>query len=80
MNAVATVTSRGQVTLPKCIREFLQSRLIEFELRDQVVMVRPVKSVGGSLAAYADRPHPISEIRDSTWKEVARGKARQRTP
>lgn len=79
MNAVATVTSRGQVTLPKCVRQVLQSRLIEFELREQMVVVRPVKSVAGALAAYATSSPPLSEIRDDVWKEVARGKARKRT-
>ena len=72
MNAIATVTSRGQVTLPRPVREALNSRIVEFEVRDGLVLVRAVRSVGGSLAAYARRPRPLSQVRDEVWKEVAR--------
>jgi bifunctional DNA-binding transcriptional regulator/antitoxin component of YhaV-PrlF toxin-antitoxin module len=78
MNAVATMTSRGQVTLPRIVREFLHSRILEFEVRDDVVLVRPVQSVAGSLAAYAGKHRPLSEVRSKTWKEVARAKAEGR--
>lgn len=78
MNAVATVTSRGQVTLPRIVREALHSRIVEFEVRDEVVLLRPVRSVGGSLAAYARRHRPVAAVRDQVWKEVARAKAQGR--
>ena len=78
MNAVATVTSRGQVTLPGMVRAALDSRIIEFEVRDNLVLVRPVRSVAGGLAAYARKHHPLAEVRAEVWKEVARAKAQSR--
>ena len=78
MNAVATVTSRGQVTLPRRVREALDSRIIEFEVRDNLVLVRPVRSVAGGLAAYARKHRPLAEVRAEVWKEVARAKAQSR--
>lgn len=78
MHAIATVTSKGQVTLPKGIREFLQTRTVQFEVRGQEVVVRPVKSVGGSLARYARKARPLAEIRAKVWEEVARDKAENR--
>ncbi len=78
MNAIATMTVRGQVTLPRKVRESLGSRILEFEVRDDGVMMRPVPSVAGGLAAYAGKPRPLSEVRAKVWKEAARAKAEGR--
>jgi bifunctional DNA-binding transcriptional regulator/antitoxin component of YhaV-PrlF toxin-antitoxin module len=78
MNAIATVTSRGQVTLPRMVREALGSRIIEFDVQDNLVLVRPVRSVAGGLASYARKPRPLAAVRDQVWKEVARAKAQSR--
>ena len=78
MNAIATMTSRGQVTFPRRVREVLNSRLIEFDVQDDVVMIRPVRSVAGGLAMYAKKPRPLSEVRDEVWKEVADEKVQGR--
>ena len=78
MNAVATVTSRGQVTLPRMVREVLDSRIIEFDVRDDLVVVRPVRSVGGGLAAYARKHRPFAQVRAEVWKGVAHAKAEVR--
>jgi AbrB family looped-hinge helix DNA binding protein len=78
MNAIATVTSRGQVTLPKIVRDVLGSRSVEFEVKGNLVVVRPVQSVAGGLAAYARKEQPFAEVRDQVWKEVARAKAKNR--
>ena len=76
MNALATVTSRGQVTLPKAIRSYLNTRVIAFEIRDGVVTVNPVKSVGGSLAAYAGSRVSLAEIRKTVWNNVSHEQAK----
>jgi bifunctional DNA-binding transcriptional regulator/antitoxin component of YhaV-PrlF toxin-antitoxin module len=78
MNAIATMTSRGQVTFPRRVREILNSRLIEFDVQDDVIMVRPVRSVAGGLAMYAKKSRPLSEVRDEVWKEVADEKVQGR--
>jgi bifunctional DNA-binding transcriptional regulator/antitoxin component of YhaV-PrlF toxin-antitoxin module len=78
VNATATVTSRGQVTLPKLVRKVLDSRTIEFEVRGDLVMVRSVQSVACSLATYARKKAPLADVRDAVWKEVARAKAQSR--
>jgi len=79
MNAIATVTSKGQVTLPGRVREALDSRFIEFEVRDKLVLVRPVRSVAGGLAEYARKHRPLAGVRAEVWKEVARAKAQGRS-
>lgn len=75
MHAVSIVTSKGQVTLPKPVREFLHSRTVEFEISGDKIVMRPVRSVGGSLKSYARDYQPLEEVRDEVWTEVVREKA-----
>lgn len=76
MSATATITSKGQVTLPREVRDFLKTRTVEFEVMDDVVVLRPVESVGGSLAQYAKEHHSSRTVREEVWTEVARERAR----
>jgi AbrB family looped-hinge helix DNA binding protein len=78
MSATATITSKGQVTLPREVRDFLKTRTVEFEVVDDVVVMRPVESVGGSLAQYAKEHHSIHAVREKVWTEVAREKVREK--
>jgi AbrB family looped-hinge helix DNA binding protein len=73
MSFTSTITVKGQITLPKAIRAFLDSRIIEIDVVNDEVVIRPVKNVGGSLASYAKKrePKPLSEIREEVWEEVA---------
>ncbi len=76
MGYAAKITSKGQVTIPKKIREHLDSEIVEFEINKNTVVVRPVRSVGGSLSRFAKTKKPLKKVRDLVWKEVAdeRGK------
>jgi bifunctional DNA-binding transcriptional regulator/antitoxin component of YhaV-PrlF toxin-antitoxin module len=76
MAMTAKITSKGQVTIPRKIRDVLKSNTIEFEVINGSVVVRPVSSVGGSLSAYAKGHKTIREIRDKVWEEVVHAKAR----
>ena len=73
MSFTPTITTKGQITLPKPIRAFLDSRIIEIDVVDNEVRIRPVKNMGGSLARYAENRalKPLSEIREEVWGEVA---------
>ena len=76
--ATATVTSRGQVTLPKVVRELLgDSKAVEFTVVDNIITLQPIPDKAGSLAQYAkDKPQmPFSEIRRQVWSKVACDKA-----
>lgn len=76
MAIAATITSKGQVTIPKKIREVLKSKTVEFEIVDGTVVVRPVKNVGGALRRFANRYIPLDEVREKVWKDVARERNR----
>lgn len=66
-----TISSSGQIVLPKKVRDILKSRTISLEVNeyDQVV-ISPVHDIGGSLAAY-QKPTSLSfeEIRNQAWKD-----------
>ncbi|HBE44232.1 MAG TPA: AbrB family transcriptional regulator [Deltaproteobacteria bacterium] len=76
MAITARITSKGQVTIPKKIRHILQGDVVEFEVLEGKVMLKPVASVGGSLSKYAVGLQPIAEVRKKVWGEVAHDKAK----
>jgi AbrB family looped-hinge helix DNA binding protein len=69
---VAKITRKGQVTIPKNIREKLKSDVVEFEVVENQVILKPVASVAGSLQKYARKKRGISfrEAREKAWDEV----------
>ncbi|MBN1105484.1 MAG: AbrB/MazE/SpoVT family DNA-binding domain-containing protein [Deltaproteobacteria bacterium] len=76
MALTAKITSKGQVTIPRKIRDVLKSNTIEFELVSGGVVMRPVSSVGGALHSYAKGHKAMQEVRDKVWEEVAHAKER----
>lgn len=73
------ITRKGQVTIPKEIRDLLESDIVEFELTGGKVVVKPVKSVGGSLSRYSRRYAPLKDIRDKVWEKVAHDRSGKKT-
>ena len=71
MIMTAKVTAKGQVTIPKKVRELLKSDVVEFDIVKGTVILKPVKSVGGSLSGYSEEYIPLEEIRDKVWESVA---------
>ncbi len=67
MRITATITEKGQVTIPKVVRDTIDSRVIEFILEDGIIQVKSVPNVGGSLSGYAERYVPLEEVREAVW-------------
>jgi AbrB family looped-hinge helix DNA binding protein len=72
MTTIAKITRKGQVTIPRKIREKLNSEVVEFDvMEDNNIVLRPVKSVAGSLSSYAKRgAGSFREIRERAWEKV----------
>ena len=78
----ARVTSKGQITLPKAIRDALgldESSVVEFELTDGGAMLTPV--AGGFLSRFGTvkprrRPEDWNRVRSETAKKVGQRAAR----
>jgi len=52
MTYTATITSKGQITIPRLARQALNTTTVEIEIKGEEVILRPVLSVAGSLARY----------------------------
>jgi len=74
MAITATITSKGQITLPRDVRKALGSNTVEFRVNGETVMLMPVRSVAGALGKYAGKKVPFKKVRESVWEEVACGK------
>ncbi len=70
MAYTAKITSKGQVTIPKAIRETLKGDVVEFQVIKGQVILKGVTSVGGALRAYSKEPAAFSEIREKVWGKV----------
>ena len=67
MRATASITSKGQVTLPKAIRDQLSGRVIEFVAEGGRIEIRSVESVAGSLSDFAKPGATMEDARQVTW-------------
>lgn len=65
------ITSKGQITLPKAVRDFLHSDMITFEMVGNHVVIKPLHTVGGSLKQY-QKNISFQKARDDAWNEVVR--------
>lgn len=74
----ATVTSKGQITLPKALRDALglaKSTVVVFDIKDGEAVMRPAGS--GFMARFGSispsaRPEDWSQVRQKTQEQVAR--------
>jgi len=75
--AAVKITRKGQVTIPKEIREKLKSDTVYFEVEDDTVMVKPVRDAAGSLSEFARNVKPgvtMKQMRDKAWEMAVREK------
>lgn len=75
MALTAKITSKGQVTIPKAIRQVLKGDVVEFQVIDNQVILKAVTAVGGALKGYAKGYQPLDEVREKVWEEVVSEKA-----
>jgi len=72
------ITKKGQVTIPKKIRERLKATAVYFEVVNEEVVVRPVRDAAGSLGEYARNVRPdvyVEQMKDRAWEEAVHEKA-----
>jgi AbrB family looped-hinge helix DNA binding protein len=75
--AAVKITSKGQVTIPKAIREKLKANSVYFEVEDDTVMLKPVRDAAGSLSEYAGNVKPgvsMRQMKDRAWEVAVREK------
>ena len=75
--AAVKITRKGQVTIPKEIREKLKADAVYFEVEDDTVVVRPVRDAAASLSEYAGNIKPgtsMKEMKAKAWEVAVREK------
>jgi AbrB family looped-hinge helix DNA binding protein len=73
MPTTAKITKKGQVTIPREIRKRLDSDVVEFTILEDRIVLRPVKSVAGSLNSYAKgKEVSFEEARERAWEGAVR--------
>jgi AbrB family looped-hinge helix DNA binding protein len=76
------ITRKGQVTIPKKIRERLQATAVYFEVVDDEVVVRAVRDAAGSLNEYAKNVKPgisTKEMKERAWEEAVHEKTSEKS-
>ncbi len=64
-----TISPKGQIVLPKKVRNFLNTNIVTLEVNDNnQVIISPIHDVGGSLSSYKTDNHlPFEQIREQSW-------------
>jgi len=76
------ITKKGQVTIPKEIRDKLNATSVYFEVINGEIIVRAVRDAAGALSKYAGNIDPgvsMNEIKDRAWEEAVREKTRKQS-
>jgi AbrB family looped-hinge helix DNA binding protein len=68
------VSSKGQITLPKRVRELLQTDLVRIVVEGGVVRIEPLRDVAGNLKPYASKYVSLKRARDKAWTGALREK------
>ena len=71
MEALVKITSKGQVTIPKKIRELLGTNVVRFRVIEGKIILEPVRDVGGIFKKYAKKPLSHEKEREIAWQKVA---------
>jgi AbrB family looped-hinge helix DNA binding protein len=75
---VVKITKKGQVTIPREIREKLNATSVYFEVIDDEVVVRAVRDAAGSLSEYAGNAgqdaSSIRRMKERAWEEAVHEK------
>ena len=71
MEVVVKMTSRGQVTIPKKIRELLGTDVVRFRVMEGKVVLEPARDVGGTFRKYVRKPLSREKEREIAWQKVA---------
>lgn len=64
-----TISSKGQIALPKKIRALLGSNVVSLKINeDNQVVISPICNIGGALSSYQSNSDlSFTEVREQAW-------------
>lgn len=68
------ISSKGQITLPKMVRELLGTDYVRVVVADGHIHLQPAMDPAGSLRDFSTDTVAIDDARDKAWEEVVREK------
>lgn len=70
--STVTISSKGQIVLPKKIRKALNTNIISLIINDQnQILITPIHELGGSLSSYSKNTDLLFEnVREQSWKDA----------
>jgi AbrB family looped-hinge helix DNA binding protein len=77
------ITKKGQVTIPKKIRDRLGATEVYFDVVNGEIVIRAVRDAAGSLSEYAKNADPdisIEQMKDRAWEEAVHEKNGKNSP
>lgn len=83
ITASVKITSKGQITIPKKIRDKLKTNKVYFEVINDIVIVKPVKDAAGSLSEFAKNVKPgapVRKLKEKAWEKAVRKKTAKKSP
>jgi AbrB family looped-hinge helix DNA binding protein len=75
--ATVRITSKGQVTIPKKIRDLLKTSVVSFSVQGGNVVVKPVRDAAGALRKYAGNNKSgadFKKLKEKAWEAAAHEK------
>lgn len=73
MNGISTITQKGQVVVPKPIRELLHlqpSMRVYFEVKNDTVMIKPALSIDQAMGMIKTKKKAIQKDYDQAIKKA----------
>jgi AbrB family looped-hinge helix DNA binding protein len=64
MHKISKISSKGQITLPKAVRDRLRSKFVRVVSDANGVRIEPVEDVAGSLKLYSKTYVPLEKARE----------------
>jgi len=71
------ITRKGQVTIPKEIRDKLKTNTVYFEIVNDTIVLKEARDAAGSLKEYAKNVKAgtsMKQIKDRAWEKAVREK------
>lgn len=74
LEKVVKVSAKGQITLPRGVRELLHSDTVRIVADQDAIRIELVRDLAGSLSRYARSSVSTDEAKDAAWTEAMREK------
>jgi AbrB family looped-hinge helix DNA binding protein len=68
--STVALSSKGQIVLPKAVRDLFRTTMVSLEINDgKQLVISPIRNVGSSLSDYKkNSPLPFEEARVLAWE------------